>query len=59
MIMCDRCGRGPVTRVVHVLVDGHGDAGPYGRRCARVIVEKLAANGVTATRRYSRAEPEA
>jgi hypothetical protein len=59
MITCQKCGRGPVTRVVHVLVDGQADAGPYGRRCARVIVEKLAANGFTATRRYSRAEPDA
>jgi hypothetical protein len=44
---------------VYVLVEGQADAGPYGRRCARVIVEKLAANGFTATRRYSRAERDA
>lgn len=53
-VTCKACNR-PTVRVVHVLVDGTADAGPYGRVCARRIVQAYADLGVTATRRYGHA----
>lgn len=52
--LCKACGQ-QTRRVVYVLVDGQADAGPYGRVCARRVVEAYAAKNVTATRRYGRA----
>jgi hypothetical protein len=53
-VNCKTCNR-PTRRVVHVLVDGTADAGPYGRVCARRIVQAYTQLGVAATRRYGRA----
>ena len=53
-LTCRACGR-PVRRVVYVLVAGQGDAGPYGRACARRVVTDLLNAGVMSERRYARA----
>lgn len=52
---CRACGR-PTVRLVYVITDGSGDHGPYGRECARQVVDGFTKLGVTATRRYARAE---
>lgn len=53
-VYCQRCDR-PTVRIVYVVADGQADAGPYGRRCARLVVADFAHAGVAATRRYGRA----
>lgn len=53
-VTCKRCDR-PTVRIVYVVGEGLPDAGPYGRRCARLVVAELAGVGIAASRRYARA----
>lgn len=48
---CKACGKPVQHRLVFVTWEEGLEQGPYGRDCARKVVDGLAAHGITATRR--------
>ena len=48
---CQKCAKPLRAEWYFVIVEGGADAGPYGLRCARLVIASCQKAGLTATRR--------
>lgn len=54
-LKCQKCAKPLRVEWFFVIVEGGADAGPYGLRCAQLVIASCERAGLTATRRRAHA----